>query len=466
MNIIDPIPSHQCVAVFGLGCSGLAAAHLLRRLGKRVIASDCADETKRDEFLSKLPPSTELFLGRNAIGSATAIVTSPGLEPSLPIFALAAERNIPILAELELAANATQTPIIAITGTDGKTTTTSLAAHLLAQCGLHSSPCGNIGIPMAQALLQHEAHNDAVDCFVVETSAFQLAFCQAFHPTCLIATNIAEDHNEYFKGDTQAYVATKRRMLPNMTRDDLVVLNASDPEIRTWNTWTNARVCYYAESQRDLPPEASDFAYFDGTNLNFAFQGESFRFPFELTMLRGRHNAMNAMAAVLAARAKGRPFDRIVDAFRSYELPHHRIEYVCTRNGVDFIDDSKATNPHAAIAALKTLREPTILIVGGVDKGLQLEPWLKEMTRHVKCVIAIGELTERFCREAKNAVADLPIRQADTLQDAVELAYKLALAHACKVVLLSPGCSSYDMFENYAQRGDIFAQTARNLENS
>ena len=246
MNIIDPIPSHRCVAVFGLGCSGIAAAHLLHRLGKRVIASDCADETRRADFLSKLPPGTELVLGRNEIGDATAIVTSPGLEPSLPIFAEAAQKHVDVLAELELAACATDTPIVAITGTDGKTTTTSLTAHLLAVCGIRNACGGNIGIPLAQVVLQCA---DDTARFVVETSAFQLAFCPRFHPHCLIATNIAEDHSEYFKGDWDAYVSTKRRMLANMTPEDWAILNASDPEIRTWNTRTTARLCYYAASR-------------------------------------------------------------------------------------------------------------------------------------------------------------------------------------------------------------------------
>ena len=460
MNIIDPIPSHRCVAVFGLGCSGIAAAHLLHRLGKRVIASDCADETRRADFLLKLPPGTELVLGRNEIGDATAIVTSPGLEPSLPIFAEAAQKHVDVLAELELAACATDTPIVAITGTDGKTTTTSLTAHLLAVCGIRNACGGNIGIPLAQVVLQCA---DDTARFVVETSAFQLAFCPRFHPHCLIATNIAEDHSEYFKGDWDAYVSTKRRMLANMTPEDWAILNASDPEIRTWNTRTTARLCYYAASRDDLPADAVDYAYFDGTDIHIAFGGKTFSFAFERTGLRGRHNAMNAMAAILAACIERCSFSDIIAAFDSYQLPHHRIEYICSRDGVDFIDDSKATNPHAAIAALQALQAPSVLIVGGVDKGLHLGEWLEEMKHDVKHIVVIGALTERFCREAQEVIPEIPRHCTDSLEHAVVLGYELALADACRYVVLSPGCSSYDMFKSYTERGRVFAESARGI---
>lgn len=459
MQNADPLAQHSCVAVFGLGRSGIAAARLLRLLGKRVIASDCADESRRPEFEAELAPGTELILGRNEIGDATALVTSPGLEPSLPIFAQAARRGIPVLAELELAASVAPAPIVAITGTDGKTTTTSLVAHILAASGISNALGGNIGIPLAQTVVSP----DPVDRFVVETSAFQLAFCPKFHPHILIATNIAEDHSEYFKGDFGAYAATKRRMLPNMNENDWVILNASDPEVRNWRAHTKARICYYAQSCGDLPPDAKDWAYFDATDMRFCFGSETHVMPFAQTRLRGVHNAMNAMAAILAARAEGCAFDAIAESFESYRLPHHRIEFVCKRATVDFIDDSKATNPHAAIAALQAIDEPTVLIVGGVDKGLHLGLWFENMKKNVRHIMVIGALGDRFCAEAREAIPDMPLHRCASLQEAVVQGYECARRSDCSCVLLSPGCSSYDMFKSYAERGDVFSQAAQSI---
>lgn len=459
MRLIDPIPEHRLVAVFGLGCSGIAAAHLLHRLGKRVVASDCADERRRAEFVSKLPEGTELVLGQNAIGEATLIVTSPGLEPSLPIFEEAKRRGIGVISELELAALSTRIPIVAITGTDGKTTTTSLTSHLLRACGKSNALGGNIGIPLAQVVVEEED----VDCYVVETSAFQLAFCHDFCPRVVVATNIAEDHSEYFKGNWEEYVATKCKMLGNMSAEDVVILNASDEVIRGWASQTVAKVWWYGEKKGDIPDNAETYAYFDGEMLHFIQGMTHYSVEFARLKLRGVHNAMNEMGAILAALSMGGSWEAILSAFESYELPRHRIETVCVKSGIEFIDDSKATNPHAGIAALRAVLEPTVLIVGGVDKGLHLSPWLEEMRPHVKHLMVIGALGDRFCQEAACVIPNIPRHRCESLEEAVERGYELAKRDSCGCVLLSPGCSSYDMFKSYSERGEVFARAARGL---
>lgn len=450
-SVQDPLPNHQNVAVFGLGGSGLAAARLLSTFHKKIIASDNCEESRREELSAKLPPNTDLILGKNEIGQAEIIVTSPGLEPSLPIFETAKNKGIPVIAELDLAFRATRVPMVAITGTDGKTTTTTLTSHILNTCDIINHTGGNVGIPLSNVVLDHPDD----DCYVVETSAFQLVFCPQFCPHVCIATNIAEDHSEYFKGDWNQYVSTKRRPLEKMGKDDVAILNASDPEIRTWSDHTQARVFWYGEKS-DIPSNAQDYACIDGGDLIFVMEGIQRRVHFGDYHLRGRHNAMNMMGAVLASLAMGCPLDAALESIHSYALPAHRIQTVCTHRGIAFIDDSKATNPHAGIAALETLDEPTVLIVGGVDKGLHLTQWLETMRKNVRHLMVIGELGDRFCREADELGLPIPKHRCNSLEDAVKQGYALAQESECSCVLLSPGCSSYDMFKSYVQRGEVF----------
>ena len=458
--LIDPLPNHQTIAVFGLGASGIAAARLLSKFNKTVVASDSADESRRSEFESKLPAGTRLILGHNEIADATVIVTSPGLEPSSPIFEEARAKSIPVIAELELGFLATTRPIVAITGTDGKTTTTTLTSHILNACGVRNKMGGNVGIPLCQVVMEE----DEPDCFVVETSAFQLVFCPEFRPHVLIATNIAEDHSEYFKGDWQAYVGTKRRPLGVMGESDVAFLNASDPEICKWSQYTQAECGWYGSDRKDIPDNAGDFAWFEGQTIYFSHNGQNHVLPYAFPQFRGIHNVMNIMGAVLASLAMGCRFEAIAGAIGSYQLPHHRIEHICTVEGVEFIDDSKATNPHAGMAALAAIDKPTVLIVGGVDKGLSLTAWIDDMQKNVRQIMLIGALTERFLREARWGDKPCPITLCATLEEAVERGYEYAKAHGCEVVMLSPGCSSYDMFKSYTQRGDVFADAARRLK--
>lgn len=449
----DPFPHANRVAVFGLGGSGIAVAELLAGFGKHLIASDTADPSKCAEFEAKLPPGTELVLGRNEIGDADLIVTSPGLEPSSPIFAEADARHIPVFAELEAAFRATQRPIVAITGTDGKTTTTTLTSHILNACGITNKMGGNVGIPLAKVV--REA--DDLDCLVVETSAFQLAFCPEFRPHILIATNIAEDHSEYFKGDWRRYVDTKRRALAVMTHDDIAILNASDDEIKHW-TDTQARICWYAAKRSDIPQNTQNCAYVEDHAIHFVFDGTKHRLALDALKLKGDHNLMNVMGAILAALYMGCAFESIVASIDTYQLPPHRIQHVRTLNGIDFIDDSKATNPHAAIAALLAVDKPTVLIVGGVDKGLSLTEWIRLMSKNIRHIMVIGAMGDRFCREAE--CVQIPMHRCATLEQAVTQGYDLARESGCQAVMLSPGCSSYDMFKSYGERGDKFAAAA------
>ena len=459
----DPLSQYDTVAIFGLGRSGLAAAHLLSQFGKRLIVSDTADASKRAELEAKLPAGATLILGHNEIGDAQVIVTSPGLEPSSAIFEEAHRRGIPVLAELELGYLASALPLVAISGTDGKTTTTTLTSHILATCGVRNLMGGNVGIPLCECLLDTSDAAKDLSCYVVETSAFQLSFCPGFRAHIFIATNIAEDHAEYFHNDWEQYVSTKRRPLSVMTAEDIAILNASDAYIRTWNKYTSSQCIWYAETRADLPKEAVDKAWLEADVIHVFYHSQAYALPMSTIHLRGKHNAMNVMCAVLASLCMGCAWSDIVSAIASYTLPPHRIQTVCEKDGVFFIDDSKATNPHAAIAGLMTVDEPLILIAGGVDKGLSLSAWIELMKKNVRALVLIGALTERLHAEAVEGGLTCPIERCQTLEDAVARGYALAKEHGAKAVLLSPACSSYDMFKSYGQRGDVFAAAARNL---
>lgn len=465
----DPLPGADHVAILGLGASGIAAAHLLAHCApsKRIIASDSRDNLDRDALLARLPRGTELVLGRNALDDhVTAAVISPGIGPDAPIVAEACRRNIELVSEIELAFRACPRPMVAITGTDGKTTTTLLVAHLLAQAGLRAPTGGNIGTPLSRVILDHA---DA-DWLVVEVSAFQLWNSPTFAPSVLIATNIAEDHTDYFGGDREAYIDAKRRPLDAMTADDLAVLNADDPVIAAWSQDCRARIARYGvlRDGRHSPLEAA----VDTTTGTLRVQvesGEGFAMPLDALRLRGRHNWLNAMAAALAVGAIGVPAPAIEQGLRTFTAPPHRIQPVArhqTPKGtrVTWIDDSKATNAHAAMAGLATVDAPAVLIAGGVDKGLELEPWAQAMRGRVAAVVLIGQIAQRLAATLKHVAGDeIEIVHAASMPDAVAHAHALANRHEARTVLLSPGCSSFDMFESYAQRGEVFSEAARSV---
>ncbi|MDX9723632.1 MAG: UDP-N-acetylmuramoyl-L-alanine--D-glutamate ligase [Myxococcota bacterium] len=449
----DPLPQVQNVAVLGLGRSGIAAARLLRSFGKQVIASDaqCLDEAALRERL----PDVELRLGANDFGNATVAILSPGITPDAPILAQARERGISTLAELELGARCTQLPTVAITGTDGKTTTTMLAAHVLQHSGIGAIEAGNIGIPLCEVLL-----GEPSGTLVVEVSAFQLLHCPTFAPSILIATNIAQDHMDYFKGDWDSYVAAKRRPLDNMNEGQWAVLNASHPIISSWAHNARPQLAWYGFAE-DVPTQRPR-AYATKTELVFELEYISFSLPLSDLRLRGHHNILNALAATLGACIAGARPEAAVETLRTFNAPPHRIEYIRELDGVAYINDSKATNPHAATAGLLTVEAPVVLIAGGVDKALSLDTWIEAMRTRVSALLLIGELAPRLEQSCREAQLKLPIEHCPTLPDAVRRARVLA-SNTSKTVLFSPGCSSYDMFPNYVARGNSFRQAVEAL---
>lgn len=454
----DPLPHHQRIAILGLGRSGIASAALLHAFQKTLVASDTAGPEKRQQLLERLPEGTSLTLGHNTVQDTEIAIISPGIRPADPIVAEARRLQVPLLAEIELAARAVQEPILAITGTDGKTTTTLLTAHLLGAAGRTVEVGGNIGTPFAELLLSNAPPPEA---WVIEVSAFQLWNAPTFSPRVLIATNIAEDHLDYFDGDVDAYVASKCSPLKNMGPDALAVLNADDPRIRTWDALGDFESAWYGLS---TPlPSARLRATADERGLLLVDGDTVCRLiDFANFPLLGAHNQLNALAASLAAYAQGASPADIGAGLATFQPPPHRIERIAEARGVRFINDSKATNAHAAMAALKAIDGPIVLIAGGVDKGLALDAWVKAMQSSVQSVVLIGELSNRLDTALADGGSPIERRHAVSMEDAVAQAWEAA-QRARASVLLSPGCSSFDMFRSYSHRGEAFTQAVHAL---
>lgn len=461
----NPWPHLQRVAVLGLGRSGVAAAKLLQRLPLHLILSDTRAALPPDLLPPDLlPPHTTLCLGQNSLSSphglAQLAIISPGLPLDSPIIRQAHLLGVPLLSELNLGSLFLNKPAIAITGTDGKTTTTSLIAHILTCAGRSTEATGNIGTPLCEALPRMHTW----DAAVIETSAFQLWSSPSFHPHVLIATNVAPDHLDYFLGDPHYYALTKRRPLPLMTSSDFAILNASDPEIRTWHAHTDAHIAWYAPHPSQIPPNTPTWGAIIDDTLTLHHRGRSLPLlPTSDLFLPGAHNALNALSASLAALLLDISPDAITAALRSFSPPPHRIQTVASFQGVQFIDDSKATNPHAASAALKALPPSSILIAGGVDKGLPLDAWASLILQRTSATILIGQLAPRLHATLHALSPSYPLHTASSMPDAVSLALSLAQQHASPSVLLSPGCSSFDMFSSYSDRGLAFSRAAQAL---
>jgi len=429
----DPLPHHQRVAV----------------LGKAVLASDANAHLDATALAARLP-GLEVHLGTNTLGDATAVVTSPGLPPDTPILVEAAAKGLEVIAEIELAFRATHLPMVAVTGTDGKTTTTLMTAHLLRAAGVTAHLGGNIGTPLSEVVLAAKE-----GWLVVEVSAFQLPFAPTFAPQVLIATNIAEDHMDFFHGRWDDYVAAKRRPLTVMGPETTAVLNADNPVVRTWDRHGQAQVAWYGRTS-DLANAAGARAWVTPLSLHATLGEACVEVPLAALRIPGAHNQLNAMAALLGALATGVAPQPLGTALATFTAPAHRIETVRTIGAVSYVNDSKATNPHAATAGLMTVAAPVILIAGGVDKGLHLEAWIDSMAGRVEAVVLIGELKTRLAEAIRASGSPIEIHACATMDDAVDLAAGLAARHQAQTVLLSPGCSSYDMFTSYTHRGDAF----------
>jgi len=425
------------VAVQGAGLSGTAAALLLRSEGANVTVLDSADEkTLLKSTIENLRArGVDVRCGPAAEQDSSSydfVVLSPGIDPISPLATNFSSRNIEMMGELELGWRSVNVPVIAITGTNGKTTTTELLAQMLNACGQRTIACGNIGKPLCEvALEQHD-----LDVLAVEASSFQLETIRTFRPSISVWLNFAPDHLDRYRSVAE-YRAAKLRIFENQTTDDVAVVNAGEtlPKIAAGTVTFSA----YAD-HADFRLEGGSIVYQNAPVLRMAE-----------TKLRGSHNIENIMTTLAVGLARGLSFEQMLPPLCAYEPRPHRCEFVREVGDVTYVNDSKATNLDAVEKGLLAQNKSVILIAGGKDKGFTFETLRPLVSEKVRAAVLIGEMAERIAQDWKAAV---PCEIAHSLADAVERAH--AIAKPGEVVLFSPGTSSFDMFKSYADRGDQF----------
>ncbi len=394
------------VAVFGLGKSGTAVCEKLKSLGV-------------DFFVSAIEHGGHTL---KDLENTDLIIVSPGIHLDIPVLEEAKKRKIPILSEIELAFQLLKKPIIAVTGTNGKTTTTTLIGEMLKAGGKNVAVAGNIGVPLVSV------DDSNLDYIVAEISSYQLEAIHDFKPWIGLILNIQEDHLERH-GSMKEYIKQKARIFENQTSSDYLIYNADDPLV--------VEMVKPAKSKK----------------LPFTKQEK-----IEKLHIPGQHNVENALAAKKAAELCGIGANVIKVVLETFPGVEHRIELVKEIKGVKFYNDSKATNPDSTIVALKSFpNKNIILILGGKDKGTNLKPLCAMVRQQVKQVVLIGEATERF---QQNGFAEAVLAQ--NLEQAVNRAYQLA--QAGDIVLLSPACASFDQFKNFEERGKLFKQYVQNIK--
>ena len=461
------------VTVFGLNRSGVAAAKLLRSYGATVTVTDTRSaETLSAEIsaLNASPKSDEtcnlyrkFFDGHPAecIADADLVVVSPGVPLNIPILRDARARALPILGELEIAARVCPAPIVAITGTKGKSTTTLLTAAILKAGSKFGNICaaGNIGVPLA-AEVQKLTSEDVV---VLEASSFQLESTVTFHPMVSVVLNLSRDHLDRH-GSMAAYQAAKRKITENQTKADWIILNSSDASVKDFETATTAQTVYFAD-RGTFENSSVSRVFREGSGLFAQWNGALKRIC-DITdiPLQGAHNIQNTLAAIAVGLIFGVTETQIQEALQQFDRSHpalsHAFESVRTLTDIEFIDDSKATNVAAVKAALASITDSQIvLIMGGYDKGNDYTPLREIVQTRVKAAVMLGEYTQQI---EKTLADTTEIIKAKTMTQAVQVAYKLAAPG--DVVLLSPANASFDMYTDYKARGANFKAAVEALQ--
>ena len=444
------------ITILGAARSGIAAAFLLDKLGARVFLSEY--KMVAEDTLHRLRAAEISFEegGHSARAmEADFIVVSPGVPSQIPFLAEAREVGIPIYSEIETASWFCKAPVVAITGSNGKTTTTSLIGHVFEHAGLKVHVAGNIGTAFSDIVLDTSAE----DVVVLEVSSFQLDHIETFRPRVAILLNITPDHLDRYEHDFRKYAASKFRIFECQQAGDTLIYNVDDAvvldgvqfsaHLRPVNTLGISQL-----------QELREGAFLRGSELVIRLnQEEEILMRKEELALKGPHNVYNSLAAAMAARVMEIPSPAVRESLVSFEGVPHRLEFVRELDGVRYINDSKATNVNAVWYALESFSEKIILIAGGRDKGNDYSSLKPLVRQNVRVVIAVGESAEKV--EVELGAHAEQHMTATSLEKAVRAAH--LLAQPGEVVLLSPACASFDMFDNYEHRGDVFRELVMNL---
>ena len=444
------------VLVFGTGISGIGAADLLEKVGAFPILYDENENLKEEDVRKKLPKDSkaEIVIGElkeEIIHTLDLVVLSPGVPTDLPIVNKIRDAGLKIWGEVELAYENAKGDVLAITGTNGKTTTTSLLGAIMKHHQEDVYIVGNIGTPYTEAALKM---NDKT-ISVAEISSFQLETIEKFHPCVSAILNITPDHlNRHHT--MEEYIRVKERITENQGPDDTCVLNYEDEVLREFGKNLKCRVLFFSSQrtlERGIYLKDGIIQYHDGTNTVTICNIK------ELKLL-GVHNYENVMAAVGMALAYGIPLSEIQYAVKRFQAVEHRIEYVTEKNGVVYYNDSKGTNPDAAIKGIQAMDRPTLLIGGGYDKNSSYEEWIRAFDGKVRYLVLIGQTKEKIA-EAARKCGFFDVIFAETLEEAVHICTEKA--NPGDAVLLSPACASWGMFPNYEVRGKMFKEIVNKL---
>lgn len=438
------------VLVFGSGISGIGAGKLLEQVGASVVLYDGKETLDKEVLKAQLGDDTkaEIILGElseEVMETLDLVVMSPGVPTDLPVVLKMRDMGIPIWGEVELAYTYGKGDVLAITGTNGKTTATALLGEIMKNYKESVFVVGNIGNPYTAAAL--EMREDSVA--VAEMSSFQLETIHEFRPKVSAILNITPDHlNRHHT--MEAYIKAKEDIAKNQTKEDTCVLNYEDEVTRKIGENVKANVLYFS-SQRKLDRGI----YLDDGNIILRQDEEILVCNVNELKLLGTHNYENVMAAVAMAAAYGTPMEVIRRTIKEFAGVEHRIEFVREKDGVAYYNDSKGTNPDAAIKGIQAMNRPTVLIGGGYDKDSEYEEWIQAFDGKVKLLVLVGATKEKIA-EAAERVGFVSYVMADSFEEAVEKC--IEAAEPGDAVLLSPACASWGMFKNYEERGDKFKE--------
>lgn len=444
------------VLVVGSGISGIAATELLKKKGCEVVLYDGNESLDIEALKEKAPVfrDVSILLGdlpKEQMEKMDLSVLSPGVPTDLPFVNSMREQGIPIWGEIELAYFFGKGRIAAITGTNGKTTTTALTGQIMEAYYKDVKVVGNIGIPYTSVAA--ETTEETVT--VAEISSFQLETIHAFHPQVSAILNITPDHlNRHHT--MECYIEAKESITKNQTAEDTCVLNYEDEVLRRFGETLKCKVVYFSSERKldkGLYLDGKEIFYADGEKTTKVINVD------ELNIL-GKHNYENVMAATAMALSMGVPMEKIVEVLKVFQAVEHRIEYVTEKRGVRFYNDSKGTNPDAAIKGISAMNRPTYLIGGGYDKQSEYDEWIESFQGKVRKLVLIGQTKEKIAACAKKH-GFIDVVMCETLEEAIDYCYQNAKSG--EAVLLSPACASWGMFPNYEVRGKIFKDYVNNL---
>jgi UDP-N-acetylmuramoylalanine--D-glutamate ligase len=451
------------ISVIGAARSGIGVSRLLKQNGARVFVSDRGDAAKLNKSIAELQKENIPYEAGNhseRVFDCSLMVLSPGVPSNTPVVLEAKKRGIDVVSELEVASWFCKSPIVAITGSNGKTTTTTLLGRIFSDAKKKHAVAGNIGEAFSNAVLALAE----TDVAVLEVSSFQLDGIESFHPRVSVILNITRNHMDRYENSMEKYADSKARIFMNQTANDVLIFNADDELSELKVKSAKCKVLAFSTSKK-----IENGAFVDRGIMRIQIEGKrSEIINIAQISIRGEHNLQNALAATLAAQVMGVSSAHIRSTLKNFKGVEHRQEFVREVNGVKYVNDSKATTVEAVLRALSAFSEPIVLILGGKDKGNDYSGMLNAVRKNVRAIVAVGHSAEKIVRNFADTV---PVERVDTIGTEIPnvasmqktVAVATALAHRGDVVLLSPACTSFDWFTDFEERGRVFKSIVLSL---